>query len=213
MSFAVSSLVPFPNITFWASVSGCDTLYLDTKEHFQKMTYHNRYCITGSNGMIQLSIPVVGGRNQRAPMDETNIFNDTKWQQQHWRTITSVYKRSPYFEYYERELQLLFSTPYPLLADFNLATLHWLKQQLKLSFAEILTTEYIKQHEGAAYDLRNMKPAQNKNKNNFPSYYQLFSERNGFLPNLSILDLLFSEGPYAMAWINEHRSAILSIVE
>jgi hypothetical protein len=214
MSFAISSLIPFPDISWWAAISSCDTLYIDVNEHFQKMSFHNRYYIAGSNGMIQLSVPLAGGRDQHAIMRNIGIFNQNRWQVQHWRTISSVYRRSPYFDFYERDLQLLFETPYSSLTDFNLATIHWLKQQLKISFDEIYPADYKKEYEGALYDLRGLKPAHKKNTvAPFPQYYQLFSERNGFLSNLSILDLLFSEGPYTMKWITEHRQEILLFIK
>lgn len=190
-------------------MSGCDTVYLDGVEHFQKMSYRNRYLIPAANGMIQLSIPLVKGRNQRAAMKGIKIYNAGKWQVQHWRTLTSVYKRSPYFDFYESELQELFETEYDLLADFNLATIHWLKEKLKLSFIEIFPEAYQKEYDETFIDLRSIKPKETVGRD-FPQYVQMFSERNGFLPDMSILDLLFSEGPHAMKWITNHKSQIVN---
>lgn len=212
MTEIITSFIPFPNIHWWTLASQADAMCFDKAEHFAKMTYRNRYYISGSNGLIQLSIPLAGGRNQRVCMAEIEISDRDRWQTQHWRTIVSVYRRAPYFEFYEMELQQLFETPFLHLADFNLATIHWLKKQLKLEFKETFITQFQKTY-GQTTDIRNMKPGIESTTNcDFPIYYQLFQERTGFLPNLSMLDLLFAEGPYALQWINDNKEQILASV-
>jgi len=124
--------MPFPPISWWAAVLGAETLYLDAHEHFEKMSYRNRYYISGSNGRIQLSVPLVHGRDQRAPMHDVQISNEQIWQVQHWRTLVSVYRRSPYFDYYEDSLREIFESGFNHLTHFNLTTIDWVKQQLKL---------------------------------------------------------------------------------
>ena len=173
-----------------------DTVILDAGEHFQKMSDRNRYEISGANNGIKLSVPLVNGRNQRVAMKEVRIFNDTRWQVQHWRTLVSVYKRTPFFDHYADSLQPLFETQFSFLTDYNSAALHWVKQQLKIRFEEKETDTYLKEYPQEIIDLRPDKPiAQHQ----FPKYYQVFEDRIGFLPNLSILDLLFSEGPNAVS--------------
>lgn len=211
MNAVISSFITFPNIAWWASIIDRKILVFDKAEHFQKMTYRNRYYISGANGMIQLSIPLVSGRNQRTPMNEVQICNKDKWQVQHWRTLVSVYKRSPYFDFYEPELATLFEQQFNLLADFNLASYQWLKKQLGISIDEQFADEYVKEFDGI--DLRTMKPDIEKKANaSFPHYYQVFEERTGFLANLSVLDLLFSEGPHASKWIADRRDEIINLV-
>lgn len=196
MSVIVSSFMPFPSIAWWMAVAKCDTLILDRAEHFEKMSYRNKYYITGANGPITLSIPLTDGREQRKPMYDVQICNKDRWQVQHWRTLVSVYKRSPYFDYYEHTLDELFHTPYTSLTDFDLASIEWLKQQLKLTFKMEFAESFVKQYEGVI-DMRNMKRSK-EDISNAPKYYQLFEERNGFIPNLSMLDMLFAEGPGAL---------------
>lgn len=212
MPLLISSFIPFPNILWWAVVGQYDTIMFDIAEHFEKMTYRNRYAIAGANGKIQLSIPLVCGRNQRTPMADVMIYNKENWQVQHWRTLVSVYRRSPYFEHYEHSLESLYNTPFEKLTDFNLASIQWLKKQLHLSFTEEVATRYEKHYAEGTTDIRSLKPAvEKKAMDNFPVYYQVFTERTGFLPNLSILDLLFSEGPYSMRWIHENRKQIVNL--
>lgn len=211
MAFIVSSIVPFPNIAWWLQVSGADKVLFDGAEHFEKMSYRNKYFIAGSNGSIQLSIPLESGREQRTPMNEVVIYNKEHWQTRHWRTLVSVYKRSPYFDHYEYELQPLFEQPYTSLTAFNMATIHWLKKQLHLQFEEAFTENYIKHYDAATADLRDIKPGIERNPVQMPEpYYQMFADRNGFVPNLSMLDLLCTEGPHAMQWLRDNRSMVES---
>src|SRR6185437_12108983 len=209
----ISPFIPFPNISWWAAISGAQSLYLDQAEHFQKMTYRNRYYISGANGIIQLSIPLIHGRNQRAAMKDIQISNKDRWQVQHWRTLVSVYRRSPYFDHYENSVNSLFKKQYNYLLDFNIASIRWLKEQIKMQFEEQLIDEYIKVYDDAVYDLRKMKPRIEKSVEiSYPEYYQVFKDRTGFLPNLSMLDLLFSEGPYTHDWVNSHKRDILKML-
>lgn len=206
----VTSFIPFPNIYWWLLASSCRYVIFDYAEHFQKMSYRNRYYLSGSNGLIQLSIPLVEGRNQRTAMGAVQICNKQRWQVQHWRTIYSVYKRSPYFDFYEPSLLPLFEQPYTSLSEFCLATTDWLKAQLKLSFEELFADEYEK-HYVAIADLRTgfMPGIEKRTDIAKPSYYQLFEDRTGFLPNMSMLDLLFVQGPYSMEWMKNNRGLIL----
>jgi hypothetical protein len=207
MAVVLSSYIPFPCISLWAAIAGVDTLLLDGHEHFEKMSYRNRYYLAGANGPLTLSIPLQHGREQRAAMKDVRIDNKTRWQTRHWRTIVSAYKRAPYFDHYEPSLEKLFNQPWEYLIDANIASILWLKEQLRLNFNIAFTTEYLPQHSGIDIDLRrNMK---RKPSANFPQYYQLFADRIGFQPDLSILDLLFSEGPHTMAWIDKHREILL----
>lgn len=196
MSVIVSSFMPFPAITWWMAAAKSEILILDRAEHFEKMSYRNKYYITGANGPITLSIPLMDGREQRKPMKDVQICNRDRWQIQHWRTLVSVYKRSPYFDYYEPSLERLFHMPYELLTDFNLASIEWLKKQLRLKFDIGFADTYVKVYDGAV-EMRNMKRSK-EDVGDAPKYYQLFEERNEFIPNLSMLDILFSEGPEVM---------------
>lgn len=212
MQTAVCPIITFPDIAWWAATLGCDVLQFDKAEHFRKMTGRNRYCIAGANGLIKLSVSLLHGRNQRAAMKDIQISNDSNWQVQHWRTLTSVYKRSPYFDFYEGGLNNLFETPFTYLIDFNLASIHWLKGQLNTSFEEVYIEEYRKDYGSGVTDIREIR-ASKTNKTDFPLYYQLFKERTGFLPNMSMLDLLFAEGPYAMRWVIDNKDKIMEAVK
>ena len=198
----VSSSVTFAPIRWWAYALNAQSVVIDTTEHFGKMSYRSRYNISGANNPIQLSVPLVHGREQRIPMGQVLIHNADNWQVQHWRTLVSVYKRSPYWEFYEPSLEALFNTNYTYLHEFNHAAFTWAAKQLKANIPLSIAEVYLTHYPSGFIDLRGMKPSTDKHiLSDFPTYYQLFEERIGFQPNLSILDLLFSEGPATKAWI------------
>jgi hypothetical protein len=208
MSVIVSPVLPFPNIYWWLLAQDAGRILFDTAEHFEKMTYRNRYYITGANGLITLSIPLINGREQRRAMKDVHICNKQRWQVQHWRTIVSVYRRAPFFEHYELSLIPLFERPFEKLTDFNSASIDWMKAQLDMSFGNEMQTEYIDEYPGATDLRKNFRPGKEKHVLPGHAYYQMFSEKNGFYPNLSMLDLLFSEGPFAAGWLAANKTII-----
>lgn len=195
MKQLVTPLLPFPNITWWLLAMQSAEVIYDIAEHFEKRSYRNRYYITGANGLIQLTIPLQHGRNQRTAMQHVKIDNKDNWQVQHWRTLTSVYGRAPYFEHYAVTLEPLFTKQYDNLVDFNQQSILWLKEQCGIAFDGAMIDRYL-QYGNEVIDVRTgFKPGIEQKPVKRSLYYQLFSERNGFYPNLSMLDMLFSEGP------------------
>jgi hypothetical protein len=201
----VSPFFVFPPIGWWVHIVGAQIVLFEKHEHYQKMTDRNRYKISGANNSVLLSIPLENGRNQHIPMAEVRIKNEQRWQTQHWRTIVSVYNRSPYFYHYKDSLQSLFEQEYTCLIDFNKASVQWVKQQLKLNFLEMDTESYQKQYSEQTRDLRQEQFVDTA----FPAYYQVFEDRIGFIQGLSILDLLFSEGPNTIKLLKSHHSKSL----
>ncbi len=155
------------------------------------MGYRNRYRLASSNGPLWLTIPIIGGREQRRPVHQIAIDNRLPWQRNHWRSLVSIYRRTPFFEHYEPLLQPLFTTPFDRLASFNEASIQWCSEVLGrpvlLAVTQTLPDAF---EDGRESRLLFADPSQ-------PSYAQPFMERTGFLPGMSILDLLFCEGPAA----------------
>ena len=193
----VAPYLTFARISWWAMVVNADTLIFDVAEHFQKMTERNKYHISGANNSNKLSVPLVNGRDQRAPMCEIRIQNEERWQVQHWRTIVSVYRRTPFFEHYEDSLRPLFEEEFTHLVHFNKAAMQWVKRQLRLKFEEQEADVFVKEYRQEITDIRFIKPDPRE----LPRYHQIFEDRIGFLPDLSILDLLFSKGPAAAEYL------------
>ncbi|MGC4057511.1 MAG: WbqC family protein [Chitinophagaceae bacterium] len=198
--FVVCPVLPFPNLYWWKNCLKATEIILDAGEHFQKMSFRNRYLIAGPDGVITLSIPVAEGRQQRRPMRDVLTDPRDKWQIRHWRTLQSAYNRSPYFEFYAPMLEHLFVNPYEQLYDFNVASIHALASCLGIAPVFRESREYISLLPEGAADLRGdflCKDYEGHFGADSLRYYQVFEDRAGFLPNLSVLDLLFNEGPAA----------------
>jgi len=170
---------------------------IEQYERWQKMSFRNRCTIAGANGLIDLSIPIEGGRNVEAFIRDVKIDNMLKWQMIHWRGITSAYNRSPWFEFYADELLRFYATRYTYLWDWNLDLMYWALHKLKVEVKVDFTDSYEKHiKDKNIMDYRNKVLPKNSISygGDCPVYSQVFEHRLGFRPNLSIIDLLFCEG-------------------
>ncbi len=167
----------------------------DIYENYHKQYYYNRCVIYGPNGAQKLTIPI-HKKYEKTPLKDIVISYEMDWQKIHWRSFEAAYRRSPYFEYYENELSLLYSDYEPkTLVEWNMKVLELVCSLMDMEFKPAFTSEYIKEYTDVK-DLRSLAiPALNPNFN--LKYTQVFEERYGFLPDLSIIDLLFCEGPHA----------------
>ncbi|MBS1975274.1 MAG: WbqC family protein, partial [Bacteroidetes bacterium] len=173
-------------------------------ESYQKMSFRNRCSIAGANGPIDLSIPLQHGRNQKALVKDVRIA-PSKWQARHLKSIESGYNRSPWFEFYKEELYHLYAVPCTFLVDWNLACFEWSIKKLGLQISFSLTESYQEVYDEDFVDFRNkILP---KNVRAFPAlpYRQVFERKLGFVPNLSVLDLLFCEGKNAAVLLGEAK--------
>jgi hypothetical protein len=187
----------FPNLSYYKTLINRDILLIERYEHYQKLSFRNRCYIAGPNGTILLSVPLARGKNQRTVMKDVKISNEEKWQGQHWKTLVSAYRRSPWFEYHEQSLGKLYERPAHFLLDWNMACFEWANDVIGLAHPIAFTDEYEKEYkaDSGITDLRDtMIPSSVANGNDTPIYTQVFQERTGFMPNLSILDLIFCEG-------------------
>ena len=195
----VSECHYFPSSIFYIALNGVSHIIFDQYDGFRKMSFRNRTLLAGSNGTIILSVPLEKGRNQKKPMKDIRISNRDKWQLKHWKTITSCYNRSPWFEFYSDELATLYGRPFIFLLDWNLICFEWSIQKLGLKLEPSLSTNYHKSYLPDEYtDWRDKVLPKNYLDFRPIRYRQVFEERTGFLPNLSILDLLFCEGKNAL---------------
>ncbi len=183
------SLLPFGPLFWWQQALAGGPVCLDTTEPFRKMGLRNRYRIAASNGPLWLTIPLLGGREQRLPVADILIDNRSPWQRTHWRSIGSVYRRTAFFEHYEESLRPLFEQPFEKLADFNLATIAWTEKALGTPVSKVAVLPAEMPFKDLRERFVDYKTGQEK------PYVQPFMERTGFLPGMSILDGLFCEGP------------------
>lgn len=181
--------------------------YMEQHEHFIKQTYRNRAIILGANGPVALIVPVEKGREQKICIRDLRIAYDEQWQRNQWRTIFSAYNSSPFFEYYADEIQPFFEKKFTYLFDFNLQITQTLLDALELPVSFTLT-EAFEQVPQTVLNLREQfspKAHRHQPGSNFTAqpYTQVFSDKFGFVPDLSILDLLFNEGPSALSILEE----------
>jgi len=194
----ISEIQYFPSSIFYKNSFHCTHIVFEQYEHYQKMSFRNRMMIAGANGIIELSVPLVYGRNQRGLIKDVKIDNRQKWQTRHWRSIESCYNHSPWFEFYRDELAGLYERRFDFLIDWNLACFEWTTRKLEWPVKISLTEQFQKKYEIPEWSDRrgNILP---KNYMYYEPliYRQVFQERVGFLPNLSIVDLLCCEGKRA----------------
>jgi hypothetical protein len=186
----------FPPIDAYKTLVKHDILQIEKYEHYQKLSYRNRCYVAGPNGRMILSVPLARGKNQRTVMKDVRISNEEKWQGLHWKTLVSAYRRSPWFEYYEADLQELFEKPFDFLLDWNMACFEWANSKLGINIPVTFTESFHKEVTGVTDARESILPGAATAGE--PEYTQVFQERTGFIPGLSILDLLFCEGKQAV---------------
>lgn len=191
----------FPSIAHYIVFAKAEQIVFEMEDNFQKQTYRNRTYVYGANGKLMFNVPVKHSKSStHQKYKEIQIANETAWQRLHWKSLESAYRTSPYFEYYEDELRPLFEKKYTFLMDLNLDTFQLINDCLQLDMEISQTTTYQTEVEGVQ-DLRKLVNVKKEPDYNLDAYKQVFDDKHGFLPNLSILDLLFNEGTNALTYL------------
>ncbi len=197
----------FAPIRYFSKLAAYPEIYFEQHENFIKQTYRNRAVVLGANGPISLIVPVEKGRGPKIKIKDLRIAYDEEWQRNHWRTIFSAYNSSPFFEYYADDLEPFFRRKQAFLFDYNQQITEAILEILEIQATLNYTEEFGKVPENCLNFREQISPKTHKTNvdPNFSSqeYTQVFSEKFGFTPDLSILDLLFNEGPSALE-ILEH---------
>ncbi len=173
---------------------------IEKYEHFPKQTYRNRAHIYSPDGLLALVVPVVKGSKVHTPVKDVKISYEFNWQRLHWMSLQSCYRRSAYFEFYEDDFARFYEQKFDHLFDYNEQLLQMVLKFMKLNIEPRYTTEFHRHYEGLADHRNNIHPKKEIQLEQKP-YYQVFEERKGFLPDLSIVDLLFNQGPQTLNYL------------
>lgn len=190
-------------IEYYAKLYAYPRAFVEQHDHYIKQTYRNRCTIAAADGPLTLSIPTERTEELKCPMKDIRISDHGNWRHLHWTAIESAYRNSPFFDYYRDDFQPFYEKKYAFLFDFN-ERLRSLICQLTDIEPHVRSTEEYKQTFSAnEHDFRDIIHPKKDHSLFDPDfaparYYQVFEERHGFLPNLSIIDLLFNMGPESL---------------
>lgn len=174
---------------------------MEMGDNFQKQTYRNRMYVYGPGGKQLLTIPVKHSKTgNHQKYKDIRIENNFHWQKQHWKTLQTAYRTSPFFEFYEDDLVPIFEKKHDFLMDLNLKSIHFILDILQIDPEFEETRSYEKEVSEFA-DYRSLVNAKEEPDFALESYTQVFGDKHGFIGNLSILDLLFNEGPNSLNYL------------
>ncbi|MBT8320776.1 MAG: WbqC family protein [Eudoraea sp.] len=198
----------FPNIHTFSILAQHEIIW-ESCDNYQKQTYRNRCYISTDQGKLMLNIPIqhVGGKEGRQLYRDVQIDYSENWLRQHWRTLQTAYRTSPFFEFYEDDLAPLFERKEKYLLDFNLRTIAVICECLQIPFQNNKTNSFVKTPENVV-DGRALVHAKGEKQIEQETYMQVFGDRHGFIGNLSILDLLFNEGSRASDYLQHQKLSL-----
>lgn len=206
MSVALIELHYLPSIEYFCALKNFDEVVFEKHEHYVKQSYRNRCYINTANGIEMLSIPLTE-KHGKVAIKDVRIDYTKKWQNNQWRTIESAYRSAPFFEHYSDKIEKAIYQNFTFLFDLNLHLLSFCLQSLKWNFPYSESVAYGQNVDKNYTDLRSaINAKKSHSERNFykaAPYYQVFG--NQFVENLSLLDLLFCEGPRSSHFISQSR--------
>ncbi|WP_139959013.1 WbqC family protein [Flavicella sediminum] len=192
----------FSPIAQYVAILKADTYEFEVEDNFQKQTYRNRCYIFGPNGKQLLNVPVKHEKGVKLMTKDVAIDYDTAdWQLNHMRSFQAAYRSSPFYEFYEDDILKIFQKKHKYLLDLNLDIHEFLMESLQEENSYTKTSTYIST--ALTHDFRFLVNAKQKEEKRFKNYIQMFDNKFGFLNNLSVLDLLFMEGPSASIYLKK----------
>lgn len=198
----------FPSISHCVAMTQSEKIVFEMEDNFQKQTNRNRTYIYSPNGIQLLNIPVKHSKETHQKTKEVIIENDFNWQKQHFKSLEAAYRTSPFFEFFEDEIHPIFEKKHHFLMDLNLETLGFISKCMRMKLDYEATTDYFQEVDSnTILDFRTLVNGK-KDKSQFESYTQVFDDKHGFLNNLSVLDLLFNEGKYALDYLKSQSLEI-----
>lgn len=194
----------FGPVQWYQKLNQSDRCLIECHDHFIKQTYRNRCVIATTNGLQALTVPIERFEGAHCAMLNIRISDHGSWRHLHWNALLSAYGESPFFEFYADDIRPFFERRWDFLVDFNMEITQKMCELLDIQPHITLTDAYVSAEDVGVTDYRDViRP-----KNPLPDdrfqprrYYQVYEQKYGFQPNLSILDLLFNEGPEAVLYL------------
>ncbi|HLP05937.1 MAG TPA: WbqC family protein [Paludibacter sp.] len=182
-------------VEYYSAIAKAGTVLLEHCDYYEKQTYRNRCHIAAANGVMALTIPVEKPSGVKVLTRDVRISEHGNWQTNHWRSIESAYNSTPFFEYYKDDFLPFYEKKWHFLWDFNFGLHQKVLELLELNPEQKCTEKYETIQEGHVLDLRGIiHPKKASDGQRSKPYYQVFDQRFGFLPDLSVIDLLFNMG-------------------
>jgi hypothetical protein len=191
----------FPSISHYITMIQADEIVFEVDDNFQKQTNRNRMYIYGANGLHLLNISVKHSIEKNQKYKDVIIDKTSEWQKNHLKSLEAAYKNSPFFEYFIDDILPIYQKKHKFLIDLNFETFEIVNSCLGIDLPFSKTIEYLHTLENEN-DLRYLVNGK-KDTTQLESYTQVFNDKHGFINNLSILDLLFNEGRYAVDYLKK----------
>ncbi|MEN6619655.1 MAG: WbqC family protein [Rikenellaceae bacterium] len=201
LEFCVLSSAYLPPIDYIRLVSVSESSFIERCENYQKQSYRSRCHIYSANGLLPLIIPVLRDNDHSVKISDIKIDYSKEWQKQHWGAIVSAYKSSPFFDYYQDDLFGFYQMQTSSLFDFNYNLLKTILDLIGVDYRLEITKSYMHEYPDGDYRELIHPKRTGLNINENERYHQVFAHKHGFIPNLSIIDLLFNEGPNAISFL------------
>lgn len=188
-----------PPVSYFSKLYAYEKVCVERFDHYMKQSYRNRCVIASAAGPLSLTIPTEKSENPKCLMKDVRISDHGNWRHVHWNAFVAAYKQSPFFDYYADEFHEFFEKRYSFLFDFNSELCNWLCEQLDMHPVVVWSDDFIVDTAGMD-DFREQIHPKKRLQTDDASfkavpYYQVFQEKQGFQPDLSVADLLFNMGP------------------
>tara|TARA_R110002126_G_scaffold226868_1_gene371523 strand:- start:134 stop:760 length:627 start_codon:yes stop_codon:yes gene_type:complete len=191
----------FPSISHFVAMLQAEKITFEIEDNFQKQTNRNRTYIYSPNGIQLLNIPVLHSKLIRQKTKDIQIEPEFDWQKQHFKSLEAAYRSSPFFEFFEDDIRVIFQKKYKYLIDLNFETIAVISKCLRMKLEFDSTTEYFHEVDKTIIKDYRFLVEGKKDVSAFEMYPQVFDDKYGFINNLSVLDLLFNEGKFTSDYL------------